>query len=332
MNRTVKDYILILAIVGMLACGGVIIYLTKTHNDTLDELRDDFAELKKEANDDKELADDYQGQILLLQEQLRQQGLIARNTQTRVRELEIELKKQSERLQSEKDRFTQLMADQAKKYQEEIASLILEHETRYGQLETLQKQTEWDRKMFEDKATRAVKVSESLTKIVNDSRALHETLQQRLETEQNEKRKVEMKLAEFNKKLYEAQAKATQLESVQRRNVETILALETENARLRQKYEKGKPPSGSTGVPSDKDATGGVPLRGEIVDIQGDLAAISLGSSDGVKQNMIFHVYRGDTFLGNLVVSHVESKQSAGKLSIQQGTIAVGDKVSSGVE
>jgi hypothetical protein len=71
------------------------------------------------------------------------------------------------------------------------------------------------------------------------------------------------------------------------------------------------------------------PIRGSIVEINGQVASIDVGSKDGVRPGMNFVIHRsGGTYLGELAVSEVEPNQSAGRLNLQEGTsLKVGDLV-----
>ena len=69
------------------------------------------------------------------------------------------------------------------------------------------------------------------------------------------------------------------------------------------------------------------PIYGKIKKIRDDLAAISVGSADGVKDGMEFTVYRGSQYLGKLKVTKVRTNESAGTLGHVEGTIQPGDDV-----
>ena len=68
-------------------------------------------------------------------------------------------------------------------------------------------------------------------------------------------------------------------------------------------------------------------IRGEIVKFDGKRAMISVGSADGVKQDMIFVVYRDGTYVGDLQISLVEPDQAVGRIVQSTTDIQVGDAV-----
>ena len=72
-----------------------------------------------------------------------------------------------------------------------------------------------------------------------------------------------------------------------------------------------------------------VPIRGEITDVVGNIASISVGSTDGVAPGMTFLVYRRQEdkaqYLGTLRVDRVEANQSVGTIETSVGFIQPGD-------
>ena len=63
-------------------------------------------------------------------------------------------------------------------------------------------------------------------------------------------------------------------------------------------------------------------LNGSIttVDLENSLAQISIGSADGVKQNMKFHVTRADKFICDIVILDVEPEKAIGTLELMDVT------------
>jgi len=69
------------------------------------------------------------------------------------------------------------------------------------------------------------------------------------------------------------------------------------------------------------------PIRGRITDVSGSLATISVGAADGVVEEMVFVIYRGLDYIGDLKINVVEPNQSAGRLTRSAGAPRVGDEV-----
>jgi hypothetical protein len=67
------------------------------------------------------------------------------------------------------------------------------------------------------------------------------------------------------------------------------------------------------------------------VDLDNSLAEISIGSANGVKQNMKFHVTRADKFICNILILDVEPEKAVGTLELMDTTKEspkIGDNVS----
>ncbi|UCF00355.1 MAG: hypothetical protein JSV82_04630 [Planctomycetota bacterium] len=73
-----------------------------------------------------------------------------------------------------------------------------------------------------------------------------------------------------------------------------------------------------------------IELRGLVtaVDLKNSMAGISIGSADGVKEGMRFHVTRGDDFLCDILIIDVDAEEAVGVLELVQQQPKVGDNVS----
>lgn len=72
----------------------------------------------------------------------------------------------------------------------------------------------------------------------------------------------------------------------------------------------------------------GADIRGLVTEVRSNMITLSVGSSDGVQKDMRFHITRGDQFLCDVVITHVDINQSAGVLELIQQTPRVGDTAS----
>jgi predicted nucleic acid-binding Zn-ribbon protein len=64
------------------------------------------------------------------------------------------------------------------------------------------------------------------------------------------------------------------------------------------------------------------------VDLKNSMATISIGTADGVKEGMKFHVTRGDEFLCDILIIDVDAEEAVGALELVQQQPKVGDTVS----
>lgn len=72
----------------------------------------------------------------------------------------------------------------------------------------------------------------------------------------------------------------------------------------------------------------GLDLKGLITEVGESLVTISLGSDDGVIKQTLFHVTRGDEFICDIIITHVDTNKSAGAAELVQQQPIVGDNVS----
>jgi hypothetical protein len=69
------------------------------------------------------------------------------------------------------------------------------------------------------------------------------------------------------------------------------------------------------------------PIRGRIVEVDGNLASISVGSADGVQSGTVFVIYRGQEYVGDMEVTDVEPNLSAGRIIRSRSTPRPSDQV-----
>ena len=68
-------------------------------------------------------------------------------------------------------------------------------------------------------------------------------------------------------------------------------------------------------------------IRGKVVETDGRLLSVSVGSADGVKENMVFVVFRGDDYVGDLRISTVRPNEAAGELTKSVTPAQPGDRI-----
>ncbi len=64
------------------------------------------------------------------------------------------------------------------------------------------------------------------------------------------------------------------------------------------------------------------------VDLKNSMASISIGTADGVKEGMKFHVIRGDEFICDILIIDIDAEEAVGILELVQKQPKVGDNVS----
>jgi cell shape-determining protein MreC len=139
-----------------------------------------------------------------------------------------------------------------------------------------------------------------------------------------------------------------------REKMAIIETMQTDNARLleektelqarlgEQLMPSGKEPAAAKPVTAKKGkampapattdaATQNIGLNGLItaVDMKNSMASISIGSADGVRSGMKFHVTRGDEFICDILIIDVDIEEAVGVLELVQQNPKVGDNISS---
>ena len=125
------------------------------------------------------------------------------------------------------------------------------------------------------------------------------------------------------------------MESISKQYREKIYALEDSLVQLRNQLQKVTIASRDPQVLGDqvsqaREVAPGIPIRGQITDVEDNLASISVGSASGVQKDMRFKVYRDDSYLGDLKIIYVQPDEAAGRLESQQSRIVKGDSVTTG--
>lgn len=142
------------------------------------------------------------------------------------------------------------------------------------------------------------------------------------------------KNVELAEKLNEKTTEADTLTRQVRLYAEQIKDLEDQNRDLAQKADLGRSPSAAKpqvtpldnitrGISPDK------PIRAMVTGVStiGDevFVQINVGTNDGVREEMKFMIYRGNEYLGDMLVTLVDLNEAAGRVVLKKGTITAGE-------
>ncbi len=127
-------------------------------------------------------------------------------------------------------------------------------------------------------------------------------------------------LNEITASLYEKMVQLESLEASKRRLLEQKTSLEEQMTQIAGTggFAIAAPvtpdfdPVRSSSMPGELD------IKGLITEVGKTLTVISIGSADGVRGGMVFHVTRGDDFICDIVITEVDTNQSAGVLDLVQ--------------
>ena len=230
------------------------------------------------------------------------------------------------------------LEDRKKKYQQQEDDLNNEMtslQTEKTQIATKLKEAEREKAVLLQKVDSWTSITKDFY-TTNDKQGqlLNNTLEE-LKKAQAEKIKTTKELNETTNTLIEKMAIIETLESEKRRLIEA-------KAELQSQVDKYLQPIGrrvETPVPVTRERTRVVPamprtkdigLKGLVkqVDMKNSLARISLGSADGVKDGMKFHVTRGDQFICDILIIDIDPEESVGILELVQQPPKANDSVS----
>lgn len=163
-------------------------------------------------------------------------------------------------------------------------------------------------------------------KVAETGRQEQSALREAAQTRNSE---LETRNAELKYRVDEQSAQILVLVQQQRQLEQQLNIVREENRKLAGNSGwsgAGSVTTGAQSLPSGPPVTV-APIRGEIVEVSGSLATISVGSSDGVRDGMVFVIYRGTEYIGDLEVTDVEPNLSAGRLMQTRATPRPADQV-----
>jgi chromosome segregation ATPase len=168
----------------------------------------------------------------------------------------------------------------------------------------------------------------------NQGRLLEETLDE-LKKVQAEQIKDHKELNETTAALVEKMAIIETLEARAKRLIEEKTELQNRLDRFLQPLGKVAAvpvpitPEKAVARPA-KPAVEDIALQGLVtaVDLKNSMASISIGTADGVKEGMKFHVIRGDEFICDILIIDIDAEEAVGILELVQKQPKVGDNVS----
>lgn len=148
---------------------------------------------------------------------------------------------------------------------------------------------------------------------------------------EEQKTNLERRNLDLNERVSELTAQLLVVTQAQKQLEQQIHILRTENEKLAQ----GVPAPAAGVAPAGPSLKGIAPLteaavspiRGRMLEVSGDLASVSVGSADGVESGMVFVIYRGSEYIGDLEVTNVEPNQSAGRITRSRRAPQAGDSV-----
>jgi SMC interacting uncharacterized protein involved in chromosome segregation len=187
-----------------------------------------------------------------------------------------------------------------------------------------------------------VERTNSFAATTKDFQATTEKQTQLLTTAQEEAKQLKAEQIKLSKELEQTSTAVVEKTAlIEAAEVEKRRLIE-EKADLQNRLDKmlksgGKPAAAGAPVTQEKgfaqsaqSAAATVNLKGLItqVDSKNSLATISIGTADGVKEGMKFHVTRGDEFICDVLIVDVDTDKAVGVLELVQQSPKTGDNAS----
>jgi SMC interacting uncharacterized protein involved in chromosome segregation len=193
---------------------------------------------------------------------------------------------------------------------------------------------------LERREAELVERTNSFAATTKDFQATTEKQTQLLNTAQEDVKQLKAEQIKLSKELEQTSAAVVEktalidaAEAEKRRLIE-------EKADLQNRMDKmlkagGKPVAAGAPVTQEKgfaqpaqSTAEAVNLKGLITQVDTKLATISIGSADGVKTGMKFHVTRGDEFICDVLIVDVDIDKAVGVLELVQQSPKTGDNAS----
>ena len=154
--------------------------------------------------------------------------------------------------------------------------------------------------------------------------------QQQLDNARTQNIKDRKDLNQITADLYEKIVQLQNLEAERRRLLEQKTALEEQlsmgGGAMRPTEVTPVTPLPQTASPTPMVTSSDI--KGLVTAVGESMIQLSVGSADGVKPNMVFHITRGDRFLCDVIVTDVDINKCAGVLELVQQRPQIGDTAS----
>jgi len=201
-----------------------------------------------------------------------------------------------------------------KKLQDEILNLKAEKDQLASNLRNAERLS----MQYQNQANSMTSVLAGFDQSVKNLLASLSKTQQELDLARAEGIESQKELNQMTSDLYEKIVQLQSIEAERRRLLEKNTEFENQAATAGTPREVIAPvtplphqmASPAVSVPSGTD------IKGLIVEVEGSLVTLSVGSADGVAKDMVFHVTRGDRYVCDVIITHVDINRSAGTLDL----------------
>jgi uncharacterized protein YdiU (UPF0061 family) len=181
-----------------------------------------------------------------------------------------------------------------------------------------------------------VSIVDQLTKLTDKHRIQFESTFEELNKAKGELITEKKKLDDVTSTLMQKESLIDMLENQTKRLTEEKMAVETRLNKLLQPAGKKVQPEKTFIAEKEAEqeitpaATTEIGLKAKVsgVDTKNSMAKISIGSSDGVKKGMRFHISRGNDYICDILIIDIAAEESVGLLELIQKEPRIGDNAS----
>lgn len=253
-------------------------------------------------------------------------------------------RKQNLDLRTERDSLKKTTAETIELYNQKIAEKdaldnklnneIAKLNTEIGLLKGELKDVEAQKKHEEKRASDMASVAETFSQTASETTKLLTDRQAELNKLKTEQIKLIAQFDDTSKTLLEKLAVIQTLEKEKKQLLEEKIELQNRMDKLLQPTGKATAPvvvvtprteiARPAPVIAEK-----IGLKGLVtaVDTKNKMASISIGTADGVKEGMKFHVTRGDKFICDILIIDTDAEEAVGALELVQDQPRSGDTV-----
>jgi peptidoglycan hydrolase CwlO-like protein len=289
LSTLTKILIVLLTLSSIFLCGIVVTYVANADN-----YRQKYDNLKNERDSLDKKVQDYTKQVNETLEQKKQLENKLSSEITSLKAEKGELQTNFDNAEREKAALLQKVNSWTS-----ITKDFYETNDKQGQL--LKNTLEEKDKLLEEQVRQRKELDET-TKALEEKMAIIETLQAENKRTLEEKTELQNKLDKFLQPIGKTAAAAVP---------------------VTPREEAARPATTET-------ETRNIALQGLVtaVDLKNSMATISIGTADGVKEGMRFHVTRGNEFLCDILIIDTDTKEAVGVLELVQQQPNVGDTAS----
>jgi hypothetical protein len=227
--------------------------------------------------------------------------------------------------ESEKNSKEQLKAkvDEKVAMENNLNSIIAKLNTDIGLLQGEKKQIEALKKIEEKRASDMAGVAETFSQTASETTKLAVDTQAQLTLSLAEIEKLEAQFEDNSRTLLEKLAVIQTLQKEKKQLLEEKIELQNRMDKLLQPT--GRTPAPVVTVTPKTEIARPAPVIGRkiglkglvtAVDLKNKMASISIGTADGVKEGMKFHITRADKFICDVLIIDTDAEEAVGALEL----------------